>query len=114
MEKAYRVKKSAEIERIMSRKASVGDGYFVVYKDENKESEHFRFAISVPKKYGTAVERNLMKRRIREIVRHAAILESSEFFIIVKPKAADLSFEEISTRLLQLFARAKILKGQNQ
>ncbi len=111
MEKAYRVKKSAEIEKIMKNKASVGDGYFVVYKKQNDDINHFRFAISVPKKYGNAVMRNLMKRRIREIVRKNQFIKNVDVFIITKPKAIDLTFQEIQASLEKLFARAKILEG---
>lgn len=111
MEKAYRVKKSAEIEIIMNQKDSVGDGYFVIYKKRGSELPHFRFAVSVPKKYGIAVLRNLMKRRIREIVRKNTFQKNLEFFIIVKPKANSLSFHEIEEKLSKLFARAKILEG---
>ncbi|MBU0997523.1 MAG: ribonuclease P protein component [Firmicutes bacterium] len=111
MEKAYRVKKSAEIEFIMKNKSSVGDGSFVIYKLVKKDETHFRFAISVPKKYGNAVERNLMKRRIREIVRSNHFLDGLDFFIIVKPKAKELNFQEVKIDLEKLFARAKINKG---
>lgn len=111
MEKAYRVKKSTEIEQIMNQKNSVGDGYFVVYKKTKSDETHFRFAVSVPKKYGNAVLRNLMKRRIREIVRNHHFLQNIDFFIIAKPKANSLSFQEIQDRLEKLFARAKILEG---
>lgn len=111
MEKAYRVKKSAEIEKIMKNKTSVGDGYFVVYKKQNQDLSHFRFAISVPKKYGNAVMRNLMKRRVREVIRTQKFDSTIEFFVIVKPKANTLSFQEIQMYLTKLFARAKILEG---
>ncbi len=111
MEKAYRVKKSAEIELIMKNKSSVGDGYFVIYKLPNHDESHFRFAVSVPKKYGDAVDRNLMKRRIREIVRANQFLDGINFFIITKPKAKELTFQEIKISLEKLFARAKINKG---
>lgn len=111
MEKAYRVKKSAEIENILKNKSSFGDGYFVIYKMQKKDQTHFRFAVSVPKKYGNAVLRNLMKRRIREIVRKIQFIDDVDFFIITKAKAKDLTFEEVKKDLSKLFARAKIIKG---
>ena len=111
MKKAYRVKKSAEIEAIMKNKSSFSDGYFVLYKINHEELDHFRYAISVPKKYGTAVKRNLMKRRIREIIKVNDFNDNVDFFIITKVKTKDFSFEEIKIALEKLFARAKILKG---
>lgn len=111
MKKAYRVKKSAEIENIMKNKSSVSDGYFVLYKMTNPKNEHFRYALSVPKKYGIAVERNLMKRRLREIIKVNDFIEQIDLFIITKTKSKELSFQEIKVSIEKLFARAKILKG---
>lgn len=108
MEKAYRVKKNTEIEKIIHKKDSVGDGFFVIYKSENSKTGHFRFAVSVSKKFGIAVERNLVKRRIREIVAAAEFQERFDFLIVVKPAANRLDFQEIKNDLSKLFARAKI------
>jgi len=108
MEKAYRVKKNTEIEKIIQKRDSVGDGFFVIYKGQNLASGHFRFAVSVSKKYGIAVERNLMKRRVREIVGAAEFLNQYDFIIIAKPASKNLTFQEIKADLNKLFARAKI------
>jgi ribonuclease P protein component len=108
MEKAYRVKKNTEIEKIIQKRDSVGDGFFVIYKVQNLSTGHFRFAVSVSKKYGIAVERNLMKRRVREVVGATEFLHQYDFIIIVKPASKNLSFQEIKADLNKLFARAKI------
>jgi len=110
MNKDFHVKKSKEIEKIIQVKSSVGDQYFVVYRRENHENLHMRFAISVPKKYGNAVERNLMKRRIREIVSKLSFVSHFDFFIVVKSNASLLDFQAIADDLYKLFARAKLLE----
>jgi len=112
VEKAYRVKKSAEIENIMKNRSSVGDGYFVLYQRKNENLDHFRFAISVPKKYGNAVMRNLMKRRVREIVKQNQFKTNIDFFIIVKTNASSLSFQEIKNHLEKMFVKSKIVEGK--
>jgi len=109
--KDFHVKKSAEIEKIIQAKISVGDQYFVVYRRENHDNLHMRFAVSVPKKYGNAVERNLMKRRIREVVSKLGFLKQFDFFIVVKSSSSKLDYQQISDDLYKLFARAKILEG---
>jgi len=108
MEKAYRVKKNTEIEKIIQKRDSVGDGFFVIYKAQNLSTGHFRFAVSVSKKYGIAVERNLMKRRVREVVGATDFLSQYDFIIIAKPVSKSMSFQEIEADLHKLFARAKI------
>jgi len=110
MEKAYRVKKNTEIEKIIRKKESVGDGFFVIYKSENVQTGHFRFAVSVSKKYGIAVERNQIKRRVREIVAAAHFQGRYDFLIVVKTVAKKLDFNEMQTDLNKLFARAKIIE----
>lgn len=109
MKKEYRIKKSSEIQRLIKKKTTVGNGYFILYYLKNHEIKNFRFAISVPKKYGNAVQRNLMKRRIREIVKENIFNNLYDFFIVVKPKAEALGFNEIKKMLEKLFAKAKIL-----
>ncbi len=110
LDKTYHVRKNAEIETIMKRKDTVGDQFFVVYKLENPAASHFRFAISVSKKYGNAVERNRMRRRIREIIGKEPVKAGIDFFIVVKPASYPLLFAEITQDLHKLFARAKIIE----
>jgi len=111
MDKTYHVRKNEEIEKIIKRKDTVGDQFFVVYKLENPALPHLRFAISVSKKFGNAVERNRMRRRIREIVQKAGLKPIYDYFIVVKPAAAPLQFADIAADLQKLFARAKIIEG---
>ena len=110
MKKEFRVKKSAEIEEIIKFKDVIGSKHFVLYKKENHENNHYRFALSVPKKYGHAVERNQIKRRIRSIVREEKIVNNVDLFVVVKVTASNLSFEEIKEELLDLFQKAQILE----
>ena len=110
MKKRYRIKKNDEIQQLMSKKNIVGDSYFVLYHQKNHDFNNFRFALSVPKKYGKAHERNLMKRRLREIIKVNSFLNDVDFFLIAKLKSKDLSFNEIKEKIEVLFKKARILK----
>lgn len=110
MKKEYRIKKNDEIQLLMSKKKTVGNLYFVVYYHKNHDQEHFRFALSVPKKYGNAVQRNKIKRRIREVIKDISIEKKIDFFVVVKTKARELNFNDIKTNLLNLLLNANILK----
>ncbi len=108
MKKAYRVKKSSEIERIIKNKQSRGNSYFVIYKKKNHENIHFRFAVSVSKKYGNAVERNKIKRQIREIISKIEIIKEYDVFIVIKVKAKSLEFNDIKENIESLIKKQNI------
>lgn len=109
MKKAYRIKKNGEIKEVLKAKKSKGNQFFVVYKKNNHDKPHYRFAISVSKKYGNAVERNKAKRYVREIVRKLEIIENVDVFIVIKPKSKTLSFQEQTQQLTSLLRRQKII-----
>ncbi len=98
MKKEYRVKKSSEIEMIIRKRQSRGNKYFVLYKNENHDISHFRYAVSVSKKFGNAVERNKIKRRVRDIISHSEINDQYDIFVVVKNDARSLDFTEIKTK----------------
>ncbi len=113
MKKEYRVKKSRDIDEILKLKRSNGNRYFVIYKSEKRETnEHFRFAISIGKKFGNAVMRNRAKRQIREIVkRYKALYLPYDFVIVVKPVASTLNFEEMVKELTYAIKKSQLTRG---
>lgn len=111
MKKQFRIKKSKEIDAIIQNKQSSGNKFFVIYYKEN-QTNFFRFAISIGRKYGNAVKRNLIKRQIRSIFRKLKDLDHKDYVVVVKPKAANLNFLEIKTHLENLIFNIK-RKGEN-
>ena len=60
------------------------------------EGLQFRFGVSIPKRFGKAVERNKLRRRIREIIRHCSCLpEFSEIVFCVRKPCSDFTFESL-------------------
>ncbi len=110
MKKEYRVKKGSEIEQIIKIRQSKGNKYFVLYKRENHGQSHFRFAVSVSKKFGNAVKRNQVKRRVREIIANSVINDQYDLFIVVKNDAKSLDFAEIKSYLELLMEKQNVLR----
>lgn len=110
MKKQFRVKKSSDIEAILKKRKMTRNAHFSIFIDKNHECTHFRYAISVPKKYGNAVMRNKIKRQIRMIIKDMPVKGHTDLFIIVYPKANTLDFSSIKKHLYQLSNRLNILE----
>ena len=108
MKKEYRVKKSSEIEMIVKYRQSRANKLFVIYKKENHENNHFRFAVSVSKKYGNAVERNRIKRQVREIISKMDIIDIYDVFVVVRKDSKGTTFQEIKEAISSLIIKLKI------
>ena len=114
MKKAYRVKKSQEIEQILKEKKYRSSTAFSIYQKKQTETIHFRQAIRGGKKLGNAVERNRLKRQIRAIVRELKIIDSVDLFIIVRKGVIGLSYETMKQEIVMLLKKQKlIVKGAN-
>ncbi len=107
MKKRYRIKNNETIKSILNHRKSYHDGTFSVFIKPN-EHAHFRYGLSVPKAFGSAVERNRMKRQLRMIIAAMPIDKAYDIFIIVKPKAKALTFHEMSTKLQKLIKKHKL------
>lgn len=114
LKKVFRIKKSDEIEALIKTRNVVSNKYFKLYCRKNHDAKYFRFALSVPKKYGKAHERNLMKRRLRMIISSLPIKHHHEFFIIVSPYAKTLSFAEIKTSIEYVLMKKNLLEVENE
>ena len=113
--KDYIIKKNYHISDLMSKKNSTANKYFIVYKNKNT-IEHYRYAISVGKKYGNAVQRNKIKRQIRNIINELSreIITNYDILIIVRPTANVLDFSEILKNLRHVLTKANIVKREDK
>jgi ribonuclease P protein component len=116
MKKEYRIKKSSEIDAIFHNRKAKNNQYYGIYQKTNEKNQHFRFALSIGKKYGNAVERNLAKRRMRMIVLEfsKAIEKRCDFVIVIKPKSNMLNFQEMRLNILELMKKSKIMENKHE
>ncbi len=111
MKKLYRIKENDEIIRVLKKKQTVGNKYFVIYKSENNQMINFRYAVSVNKKFGNAVKRNHIKRQVRSIIHDCSKdFEKMDIFIVIKLAARDLKFNETEKNITRLLHKAKMFK----
>lgn len=112
MNRNYSLKKNEDIKAVLNyqkKRFSNGIGIFI---KPNSKVKAYRVAFSVPKKFGNAVKRNQMKRRLREIVRPLPIKPGHDIFMLIKADAHTLTFSEIETAVLKCF-KDLLLLGEN-
>jgi ribonuclease P protein component len=111
MKKEFRLKKKSDIDAVFKPRKAVKSEFFSIYFIEEQQ-DHFRYALSIGKKYGHAVDRNLMKRRIRMIVQQnqEMIKKSMQFVIVIHPKSSTLSFNVINEQIVHLLKKSKIME----
>lgn len=122
--KRGRLSRSGDFDRVYREGRSHSNRYLVLYafprdtdSDAPDETEKVRLGISVSRKVGGAVDRNGVKRSIREAFWAIAdgLPEDYDFVLVARPDAAGLVEREGSTgvesALRELFAEAGIEKA---
>jgi ribonuclease P protein component len=107
-----RLSRSAEFERVYRQGRSVANRHLVLYSFPNESIERPRLGLSVSRKVGGAVERNHVKRLIREAFDgvEAELEGGHDVVVVARPEARELAEREgltgIDGALEELIARA--------
>ncbi len=107
-----RLSRSAEFERVYRQGRSVANRHLVLYTFPNASAERPRLGLSVSRKVGGAVERNKVKRLLREAFSHAEneLLRGQDVVVVARPPARELAEREglagIDASLAELIAKA--------
>jgi ribonuclease P protein component len=112
-QKRRRLSRSAEFERVYRQGRSKGNRFLVLYafpRDEEtpREDAGPRLGLSVSRRVGGAVERNRVKRVLREAFWAEAerLPEGSDYVVVARPDSRDLAEREgadgVQTALAEL------------
>lgn len=109
MKKLYRIRKNEEFSRIISERCSISSANFVLYTSDKKE-DNARVGISVSKKLGDAVDRNRIKRQVREMARSIIDFDndSKDVIIIVRAPYLNATYQDNLADLEKLIKKAII------
>lgn len=113
MKRANRLSRSRDFDAVYRRGRSVSSRFLVLYWFPQEEPAAPRFGFSVPKAVGGAVERNRMKRQLRELWRERLerVPAGSDYVLIVRtglPEAvAANGFEWLGERVDEVLAMTK-------
>jgi ribonuclease P protein component len=70
-----------------------------------------RYGFSVTKKVGKAVQRNHLKRLLREIMRLQSLKAGWDIVFIARPAAVNVDYHQLEETVFKLLARAQLLEG---
>ncbi|MDR2867532.1 MAG: ribonuclease P protein component [Acholeplasmatales bacterium] len=112
MKREFSLASKKVIDSIFALREAKTTKNFTIIKKVN-QGPHFRFLISIGRKYGNSVKRNLMKRRIRAIIDlNSLVIGLFDFVIIVKTFANELKYEEIKKEIEGLLKKSHIINGE--
>jgi ribonuclease P protein component len=90
-----RLSRSGEFDRVYREGRSHASRHLVVYSFPRADADSPRLGVSVGRKLGGAVERNRVKRLLREAfwARAEALPDGLDFVIVARPAAGELARE---------------------
>lgn len=101
----HRLRKNSQFNYIYKKGEKTHTENFTLFSVKSKY-EVYKIGFSINKKLGKANKRNLLKRRMREIVRiYIEVPSFYNYIILAKEKASSLSFEELKNELIKLFKK---------
>jgi ribonuclease P protein component len=109
-----RLSRSAEFERVYRHGRSTANRYLVLYTFPNASSQRARLGLSVSRKVGGAVERNRVKRLLREAFAQAEhqIGPDQDVVVVARPEIHELAerdgLEGVGAALGELIDRARL------
>jgi ribonuclease P protein component len=115
-----RLSRSAEFERVYRQGRSTANRHLVLYDFPNPSTQQPRLGLSVSRKVGGAVERNRVKRLLREAFAcvEQDLKEGRDVVVVARPPARELAEREglagVQASLADLIARAGLGVGSQE
>jgi ribonuclease P protein component len=110
MQRQHRLRKSAEFQRVRALKQSWAHPLLVLYVAPNN-LDVTRVGISVTKRLGKAVERNRVKRLIREAIRSLLPVTAPgrDLVFVARGAAAEARYVQVRDAVERLVGRARLI-----
>jgi ribonuclease P protein component len=109
--KTQRLTRESEFKDVRQRGRLVRGDLFSLALLQHKSTGPLRAGIITSRRLGSAVVRNRVRRRLREIVRRHQheVVTGTWMVVIARPRAASASYQRLEEEWLRLAGRASIL-----
>ena len=112
MEFTSSLKRNSDFKRLYSKGKSAASGCAVVFYRRNGRKEN-RLGITVSTKLGGAVQRNRIRRRLKEIYRlnESKLAAGYDIVIVARMASRSAEFKQLESSLMSLFAKLHLMEN---
>lgn len=111
MRNTFTIKKKWEFSEVFESGRCYHDDLLVIYVRKSQE-ETTKFGICVGKKIGNSVERNRIRRRLREVIRSnlSNMKKNHRVLVVARSACKSAGYWEIFDRYCEMCKKAEIMK----
>jgi ribonuclease P protein component len=102
------LRRQADFDRVFKTGRHDG-GRLIAVRSARNDQTWSRFGYSISKRVGSAVTRNRVRRRLREILRQQPLQEGFDIVIVARPAAAESDFASLKAEAERLLGRARLI-----
>jgi ribonuclease P protein component len=115
VQRRHRLSRSRDFDAVYRHGRSVSTRYLTLYwfaREDRTDAEAARLGLAVPKSVGSAVVRNKMKRRLREVfsMRAETLPQDQDYVLVVRPGLAEAvearGFDWLGDRVDEILGKA--------
>lgn len=104
------LKKNSDFQTVYQRGRSVANKQLVLYWLKN-DMDEVRIGFSISRKYGKAVQRNKLRRRLKEILRGLEVAHTGyDFIFIARSGAKEADYQLLQRSVKHLFGKTKMIR----